>query len=115
MIAWWGWLLIWVGLVLALLVMLAVIAWVLFRKAMVLMTDLSDVVDKTKVLEVESEQLSKPQIAILTEMAELRDRHDAQQRQRLERKDARRERRLERGRAITKRDASRMRWPAGWS
>ncbi|MEH6781842.1 MAG: hypothetical protein V7618_09775 [Rhodoglobus sp.] len=115
MIAWWGWLLIWVSLVLGLLVMLAVIAWVLFRKAMVVMNDLSDVVDKTSILDVESEKLSKPQIAILTQMAEVRDRHDAQRQRRLDLRDARRERRLERGRTITKRDASQSQWPEGWS
>ncbi|MEV8254097.1 hypothetical protein AB0O95_09060 [Rhodoglobus sp. NPDC076762] len=115
MIAWWGWLLIWVGLVLALLIMLAVMAWVLFRKAMVLVKDLSDVVDKTAILDVESERISKPHIAILAEMAEIRDRHDAQRRRRLELRDARRARRLERGKRITKRDASRMQWPESWS
>lgn len=115
MIAWWGWLLIWVGLVLALLIMLVVMAWVLFRKAMALMSDLSDVVDKTAILDVESEKLSKPQIAILTAMAEIRDRHEAQRRRRLELKEARRERRLERGKTITQRDASIMQWPKGWS
>ncbi|QAV69385.1 hypothetical protein ESZ53_02365 [Salinibacterium sp. UTAS2018] len=115
MIAWWGWLLIWVGLVLALLIMLAVVAWVLFRKAMVLMKDLSDVVDKTAILDVETEKISKPQIAILAEMAQIRDRHEAQRERRLGLTAARRERRLERGKKITRRDASRMQWPEGWS
>lgn len=115
MIAWWGWLLIWVGLVLALLAMLTVIAWVLFRKGMALMSDLSDLVEKTSILDVETDKISKPQIAILTEMVEIRDRHAAQRARRLELRESRRERRLERGNTITKRDASRMQWPEGWS
>lgn len=115
MIAWWGWLLIWVGLVLILIVMLGVIAWVLFRKAMVLMKDLSDVVDKTSMLDVESGKLSKPQIAILTDMAEIRDRHEAQKRHRADLKLARHERRIARAKSITTRDASGMQWPKEWS
>ncbi|MBH0115420.1 hypothetical protein I6E52_00990 [Salinibacterium sp. NG253] len=115
MIAWWGWVLIWVGLVLILIVMLGVIAWVLFRKSMVLMKDLSDVVDKTSMLDVEAAELTKPQIAILTEMAEIRDRHEAQKRHRAELKLARHERRIARGKTITTRDASAMQWPQEWS
>ncbi|MBH0024218.1 hypothetical protein [Salinibacterium sp. SWN248] len=115
MIAWWGWLLIWVGLVLILVAMLGVVAWILFRKAMVLMKDLSDVVEKTSILDVESEKLSKPQVAILTEMVEIRDRHEALKRQRAEVKLARHERRIARAKTITKRDASQMRWPKEWS
>ncbi|CAO1651554.1 hypothetical protein I6E81_01120 [Salinibacterium sp. NG22] len=115
MIAWWGWLLIWVGLVLILVAMLGVVAWILFRKAMVLMKDLSDVVEKTSILDVESEKLSKPQLAILTEMVEIRDRHEAHKRQRAEVKLARHERRIARAKTITKRDASQMQWPKEWS
>lgn len=115
MIEWWGWLLIWVGLVLALLVVLALLAYKLFRKAIALMHELSAVVDKTAALDVDAPELSKPQIAVLAEMSEIRAQHEAQRRRRAALKLARHERRIERAKRITKRDTSTAQWPEGWS
>ncbi|GAA1209546.1 hypothetical protein [Rhodoglobus aureus] len=115
MIEWWGWLLIWVGLVLALLVVLAFLAYRLFRKAISLMHELSAVVDKTSVLDADTAELSQPQIAVLAEMSDIRARHESQRRRRLDLKLARHERRIERAKRITKRDASTAQWPESWS
>jgi flagellar biosynthesis/type III secretory pathway M-ring protein FliF/YscJ len=114
-IAWWGWLLIWVGLVLALVLVLAFLAFTLFRKAIALMHELSAVVDKTTALDVEFLELSKPQIAVLAEMSEIRAQHEAQQRRRADVKLARHERRIARAKRIITRDASTAQWPEGWS
>lgn len=115
MISWWGWLLLWVGLVVALLVILALLAYVLFRKAIALMNELSAVVDKTAVLDVETAELSRPQIAVLAEMREIRAQHEYRQSRRADLKRERHERRIARAKRITKRDASTAEWPEGWS
>lgn len=115
MIQWWGWLLIWAGLVLALLLVLGFLAYRLFRKAIDLMHEVSAVVDKTAALDVEVPELSQPQIAILTQMSEIRAQRDTRQRRRSELKIERHERRLARAKRITKRDANSAQWPAGWS
>lgn len=115
MIAWWGWLLIWVGLVLILLAMLVIVALWLFRKAMALLDDLSDVADKTTSLDVDTAELSKPQIAILAELSEIRQQHETRKIRRADLKLARHERRIARAKRITRRDASTTQWPEGWA
>ena len=115
MIGWWGWLLMWVGLVLMLLMMLAAVAYVLFRKGLALMHDLSALVDKAAALDVDTESLSKPQIAVLAEMSEIRARHEAQKSRRADLKLERHDRRMARAKRIIKHDASTSPWPDGWA
>ena len=114
MIAWWGWLLIWTGLVLALLAMLALLAWWLFRKAMRLLDDVADLADTTAILDVEEAALPPRAIAVLTDMKDIRAREDARRTHRSERRTARHDRRIDRARRITKLDASKQQWPADW-
>jgi flagellar biosynthesis/type III secretory pathway M-ring protein FliF/YscJ len=115
-IAWWLWTLIWVGLVFALLLVLVLLAFRLFRKAMTLMDELSAVADKTRTLDVDGAELSAPQNAILAEMSKVRAQHEAQKRRHSDLKLARHERRIARAKRITARDASsRTQWPEGWS
>ena len=45
--SWWAWLLIWTGLVLALLAVLALGAWWLFRKSMAVLDDVADLAGKS--------------------------------------------------------------------
>jgi hypothetical protein len=113
-IEWWGWLLIWAGLVLALLVLLAVLAFRLFRQATALMRELSVLVDKASALGVENAELSAPQIAVLAEISEIRAQHETQRRRRLELKHGRHGRRMERAKRIMLLDASTAKWPEGW-
>ena len=115
MIQWWGWLLIWVALVLVLLTVLGILAFGLVRKALALIHELSELVDKTTALDVETAELTKPQIAFLAEMSAIRAQHEAQQQRRAEKTHARHERRIARAKRITKRDASTMQWPKGWA
>ena len=51
LIPWWGWIAIWGGLALALVGMLALFAWWLFRKGMVVLDDLDDLADITAKLD----------------------------------------------------------------
>ena len=113
-IEWWGWILIWTGLVLVLLVMLGLFAWWLFRKFMVLMDDVATLADKSAVLDVEDAELLKPQLAVLADIRDIRNRENARRGHRAERKRARWEARLARARRITRVDASKIQWPAAW-
>jgi hypothetical protein len=50
-IAWWGWVLIWAGLVVALLAMVALFAWRLFRRFLGVLDDFFVLTEKTAVLD----------------------------------------------------------------
>lgn len=113
-IYWWGWVLIWAGLALALAVMLALFAWWLFRKFLVLMNDVADLAEKSAILEIDDPALVRPQIAVLASVREIRDRENARKFHRSERKRLRREARLARARRITTVDVSTRQWPADW-
>lgn len=113
--SWWAWVLIWTGLVLALLVMLALFAWWLFRKAMRLFDDAFELADTVAVLEVGDGELPRQQLAVLADMREIRRREDARRAHRAERRRLRRERRLTRARRITAVDAGTVEWPSDWT
>lgn len=113
-IQWWGWILIWTGLVLALLVMLGLFAWWLFRKFLTLMDDVATLAETTAVLDADDAELLKPQLAVLAEVRDIRERESARRAHRAERRRLRWERRLERAKRITHEDASRIRWPEHW-
>lgn len=115
MIAWWGWLLIWAGLVLGMLVMFALFAWWLFRKSLVALDDLSTLAEKTSILEVDDERIPPAQRSVLLSMREVLAREDARKKHRMARKVARHERRLARAKRISSVDASAVEWPASWS
>ena len=113
-IPWWAWIAIWGGLVLALLVMLGLFAWWLFRKSLRLLDDLADLAERSAVLDIEQPELARPAIAILQQASEIRAREDARRYHRHERRRVRRERRMARARRITTVDASTQQWPADW-
>ena len=115
MIAWWGWILIWTGLVLGMLAMLGLFAWWLFRKSLVTLDDLSDLAEKTSILEVDDERVAPAQRAVLLSLREVLAREDARKKHRSERKIARHERRIARAKRISSVDASTVEWPARWS
>ncbi len=114
MISWWGWVLIWVGLVLTLLVMLGVIAWWLFRKGLVLLDDVANLAERGALVDVAEPDLIRPQLAILASVSDVRAREDARRQHRSERRLLRRRARLDRARAITSVDASTRQWPQDW-
>ncbi len=114
MIEWWGWLLIWTGLVLTLLVVLGLMAWWLFRKSLVLLDDLATLAETTAALEADEAELVPPRLAVLTPAIEIRAREEARQFHRRERRRRRIEARLARARRITRVDATQVEWPADW-
>jgi hypothetical protein len=114
MIAWWGWLLIWAGLVLGLAVMLGAFAWWLFRKALVVLEDLGGLASRTELLAVDDHEHVRPPIAVLAGAEAVRAREDARRAHRDEVRRASRERRKQRALRITRLDASREQWPPDW-
>ena len=111
---WWAWLVIWSLLVIALLAVLAVSAWILFRKGIGVLDATAQLADTTAVLEAQERALTPPQRAILADLRSIRDRESARRFHRAERRRMRHERRLARARRITTLDASRQVWPADW-
>lgn len=114
MIPWWGWTLIWVGLVLALLVTVALLGWWLFRKAMRLLDDVSDLAALADDLGAGELELPRQQIAVLADLADIRRREDARREHRAARKRDRHDRRMARAERIATVDVSRSQWPPDW-
>lgn|GEM_PF-1480581 len=115
MIPWWGWIAIWAGLVLLLLMVLVVITLVLFRKAMRVLSEASTMASKLDILEPEVLELEPHDTAVLAEMERIRERYDAQRRRRESLRLHRRERRLQRARRITRLDPTTVKWPDSWT
>ena len=113
-IAWWGWLLIWTGLVLAMLVMLGLFAWWLFRKSLRLLDDVSDLVGASTMLELHEPVLARHQIAVLADIRDIREREYARRAHRAARRRQLQERRIGRARRITGVDAALGPWPQDW-
>ena len=117
---WWSWVLIWGGLGLALLAMLALAAWWLFRKMMAVFGELEALAGKAALLENAQAQASgnandTPQtLAVLDGLHAVRERHQALQDAADERRLARRQRRLDRAKLITNTDATQRMWPDAW-
>lgn len=114
MIPWWGWVLIWAGLTIALVITLAALAWWLFRKALILLDDVGRLADRATLLEIADPELVRPQLAVLAEASAVRARETARRAHRTERAQARRQARMDRARRITSVDASTREWPEEW-
>jgi hypothetical protein len=115
-IPWWGWIAIWGGLVVALVAMLALFAWWLFRKSMVVLDDLDELADIASRLDAADDtppQRVRP--AVLLELKAVRAHRTSRVIRRDDRRTERRERRMARARRITTVDASQQRWPDGWA
>lgn len=110
-IRWWGWVLIWTGLVVLLLVVLALGAWLLFRKGMRVLDELGELADSTGVLEADDPVLPRRQLAVLAEARDIRLRENARRAHRRERRRVRIAARLARARRITTADPA---WPEAW-
>lgn len=115
MIAWWGWILIWTGLVLGLLIMLALVLWWLIRKGLVLLEELGRLADTLSVLDVQEVSPSRPPIAVLEPLATVERRRADQKDRRRFLKDERLRRRMLNAKRITSVSASEGPWPASWS
>lgn len=114
MMPWWAWIAIWGALVLALVVMLGLLAWWLFRKSLVLLDDVADLASASGVLEVSDAPLPRPVIAVLADVRDIRAREEMRRAHRAQRRRDRHERRMSRARRITSVDVTRHKWPADW-
>jgi hypothetical protein len=106
---WWSWILIWGGLVLALLAMLALLSWWLFRKAVGVMEELGQLAEKTEVLSRMSDELADADApdfvpAVVRERSQVSLEHYARVQERAVRRQMRRELRIARGKMLTRAD-----------
>lgn len=103
---WWSWVLIWAGLVLAMLGMFAFFGWRLFRKAVGAMDELGRLMAKTEMLGALADELGEPVRipAILRDGAEVRAEHRRLADERANRVQVRRDNRLARGRLLVRAD-----------
>jgi hypothetical protein len=114
-VPWWGWIAIWGGLVLALAALLALLAWWLFRKAMVVLDDLGELTDLTAVLDgVDDTPPPRARPAVLDDLKAVRAAREARITRRTARREARHDRRMARAHRITTVGASTVRWPDDW-
>ena len=102
MIEWWGWLLIWAGLVLLLLGVVALLAWRLVRRFLALLGDFFALSEKSAILDgVSAESAARPLNAILERHEVVRSRFEQRMQRRRDRKHSRRQARIERAKIIT--------------
>jgi hypothetical protein len=109
---WWGWLLIWGLLVLAMLGLLALFAVRLFRKVVRVFESLGDLASKADVLDAAEDGRAgeAPTIALLQKRSVVVARRDAERELREDRRAARHSRRMFRARKLINVDASSRKW-----
>lgn len=113
-IAWWGWLIIWGSLTLALVAMLALFAWWLFRKFLTLMDDLGDLAESAELIAPDDIEPVRPTLAVLAPFREVYTDRERQRARAVERRGIRHDKRIARARRITSLDATSVRWPEDW-
>lgn len=113
-IPWWGWALIWTGLVVALLVTLVLLGWRIFKKGMRLAEELDGLAALADTLDAEEAELPRQPIAVLAEAADVSRREDERRAHRLARKTARHDERMARAERIARVDVSATQWPPTW-
>lgn len=115
MIAWWGWVLIWGGLVLALVATLALVGWRLVRRFLAVVSDFFALTEKVAILDgVLPEANDRSLNAVLEESAVVRRQFDARMLHRANRKLARRQARIQRAKMITTAVVDPKEWPHVW-
>ncbi len=109
---WWSWLIIWGGLGLALVIVLAALTWWLFRKVMRVFAELETLASKAELLDTASDMLDAQRytVAILQKRADVRDRRRLVRERSALRRGDRHDARLARARALTGVDANTRRW-----
>ena len=103
---WWSWVVIWVVLVVALLGMLTLFGFRLFRKLMATLDELGRLADKTELLHRRSEELREErfQPAAFADAGALRAAHEQDIADRERRRQARRDSLVKRGKLLVKAD-----------
>jgi hypothetical protein len=108
---WWSWILIWGGLCLLLVAMLAAFALVLFRKVVAVLAALEALAALAGLLHVADDILAdqRQQLSILDRGA-IRRRRDQVREQAMARRQDRHDRRISRAKALIAVDASKQEW-----
>jgi flagellar biosynthesis/type III secretory pathway M-ring protein FliF/YscJ len=103
---WWSWVVIWVVLVLALLGMLTLFGFRLFRKLTAALDELGKLADKTDLLHQRSEELREErfQPAVFADASALRAARDQDLADRERRRQARRDSLVKRGKLLVRAD-----------
>jgi hypothetical protein len=112
MMPWWSWLVIWTCLALALVAVLVIAAWRLFRKAVAVFDELGTLAAKTELLDGAVTEFDEQQaeLAILQKLSDVQARRRQIRDASALRRDARHTTRLARGRVLTRFDANSRRW-----
>jgi hypothetical protein len=112
MMPWWSWLVIWTCLALALVAVLVIAAWRLFRKAVAVFDELGTLAAKTELLDGAVTEFDEQQaeLAILQKLSDVQARRRQIRDASALRRDARHTTRVARGRVLTRFDANSRRW-----
>jgi hypothetical protein len=109
---WWSWLVIWTCLALALIAVLVVSAWRLFRKAVSVFDELGVLAEMAGLLDAAVTEFDEQQseLAILQKLSDVQVRRRRLRDASALRRDARHTARVARGCALTRFDANSRRW-----
>ena len=114
MIAWWAWILTWVGLGVALMAMLAAFSYSLFRKFLGLLDEFADLADRADIPQLDPVALSPLPLSVLADPREVAAREHTRLADRQQRREDRHAARLARAHTIGTVDITRTPWPAQW-
>jgi hypothetical protein len=108
---WWSWILIWGGLSLLLVMMLAAFGWLLFRKALAVFGALEALAALAGLLHNADEILTdQRQLLSILDRGAIRRRRDQVREQAMARRQDRHDRRISRAKALIAVDASKQGW-----
>ena len=110
---WWFWVLVWVVLVLALLGMLALLGWRLFKKTMTALEALGELTAKLELLDAARDGLAEDRFrpAVSRPMAEIQAEYRENAEVRHERRGIRQDRRRTRGKLLVSADSRQRTFP----
>jgi biopolymer transport protein ExbB/TolQ len=109
---WWGWVVIWGGLSLVLVIFLSIIAFVLIRKGLGVVTALGDLASSTELLEraADASQEQGVELAILAERNAVLRQRDRVRAASAARSAGRHDARIARAKALTAEDVTSREW-----
>jgi|GEM_PF-5152497 hypothetical protein len=112
-VPWW---LIWTILILALIIVLVVCAVRLVKGFIRVVVSFTDLLEKSAILDgVEAtRELDRPLVAVLDDLAVIREKYDLRMTRRANKKRSRAEARLVRAKMITTVDVTQRKWPHAW-
>ena len=119
MIPWWGWLLIWSGLVMGLIAVLTLFAWRLLRTFLGLLDEAENLSDRAEILfpdDAGTDPVAMPPtaLAVLATAEDVTMRENARLAHRRSRREEIHERRMSRALRVGSVDISSTRWPEAW-